>query len=214
MDNVIEISSKIINVSVAKDEPIKDSSSLEVINENLDRPRVLSGKTYKIKSPLTTTSMYVTINNIVLNEGTDQEVIQPFEIFVNSRDMSSFQWVVALTRMISGIFHKGGDISFIVRELLSTYDPSGGYLSKGGRYIPSVVAELGIVLEEHLKFYGIIKESESITETREYVNSKAKENGIDLDKVKGKYCASCGHHSVIMIDGCASCIDCGSSKCG
>jgi F420-0:gamma-glutamyl ligase-like protein len=157
--------------------------------------------------------MYITINDIILNGGTEFETKQPFEIFINSRDVSSFQWVTSLTRMISAVFRRGGDVSFIVRELLATYDTSGGYLARGGVYVPSLVAEIGLIIEKHFKSIGIISDDKVDPSIIKYVEDSAKEANIDLNTIKGEYCESCHHHSVIKIDGCASCVNCGASKC-
>ena len=110
------------------------------MHERLERPEVLVGSTYKIKTPLSEHALYVTINDVVLNKDTEHEQRRPFEIFINSKNMDHFQWIVALTRIMSAVFRKGGDITFLVDELRSVFDPKGGYFKKGGRYMPSLVA--------------------------------------------------------------------------
>ena len=94
--------------------------------------------------------MYVTINDIVLNEGTEHEQRRPFEIFINSKNLDHYQWIVALTRIISAVFRKGGDVTFLVDELKAVFDPRGGYWQPGGKFMPSIIAELGHVIEKHL----------------------------------------------------------------
>ena len=112
----------------------KNGRAAKVIrmHERLERPEVLIGSTYKIKTPISDHAMYVTINDIVLNEGTEYEQRRPFEIFINSKNLDHFQWIVALTRIISAVFRKGGDVTFLVDELKAVFDPRGGYWQPGG----------------------------------------------------------------------------------
>ncbi len=133
-------------------EPVVDARSPNVIwmHEKLERPEMLIGSTYKIKTPVSDHAMYVTINDIVLNEGTEHEQRRPFEIFINSKNLDHFQWIVALTRIISAVFSKGGDVTFLVEELKAVFDPRGGYWQSGGKFMPSIIAELGHVIEKHL----------------------------------------------------------------
>ncbi|HEX7349298.1 MAG TPA: NrdJb [Rhodanobacteraceae bacterium] len=139
-----------------------DTPAVKVIqmHEKLERPEILIGATYKIKSPLFEHALYVTINDIVLNAGTEYEMRRPFEIFINSKNMDHFQWIVALTRIMSAVFRKGGDVTFLVEELKAVFDPRGGYFKAGGVYMPSIVAELGNIIEHHLKLIGLIKDTE------------------------------------------------------
>ena len=109
------------------------------MHEKVARPEMLLGSTYKIKTPLSEHSLYVTINDIILNPQTPFEKRRPFEIFINSKNMDHFQWIVALTKIISAVFRKGGDVTFLVEELRSVFDPKGGYFKKGGKYTPSLV---------------------------------------------------------------------------
>jgi hypothetical protein len=96
----------------------------------------------------------------VLNAGTEFEMRRPFEIFINSKNMDHFQWIVALTRIMSAVFRKGGDVTFLVEELRAVFDPRGGYFKAGGVYMPSIVAELGNIIEAHLRMIGMIKDAE------------------------------------------------------
>ncbi len=130
------------------------------MHEKLERPEILIGATYKIKSPLFEHALYVTINDIVLNAGTEFEKRRPFEIFINSKNMDHFQWIVALTRIMSAVFRKGGDVTFLVEELKAVFDPRGGYFKAGGVYMPSIVAELGNIIEAHLTMIGLLKGAE------------------------------------------------------
>jgi hypothetical protein len=140
----------------------KEPPMAEVIqmHESVERPETLVGSTFKIKSPLFEHALYVTINDIVLNAGTKHELRRPFEIFINSKNMDHFQWIVALTRILSAVFRKGGDVTFIVEELKAVFDPRGGYFKAGGVYMPSIVAEIGAVIEQHMKNIGLIHDPE------------------------------------------------------
>ena len=171
----IKITKKIKNYSVIKPEDkvaeaaapapatiVIERPMAEIIlmHEKLERPEALVGSTYKIKSPLVEHAMYVTINDIVLNQGTEHELRRPFEVFINSKNMDHFQWVVAITRIMSAVFRKGGDVTFLVEELKVVFDPRGGYFKAGGVYMPSIVAEIGSVIEQHMKSIGLIHDPE------------------------------------------------------
>jgi hypothetical protein len=135
----------------------RDGRTAKVIrmHEEIQRPEVLVGSTYKIKTPVSDHAMYVTINDIVLNEGTEYEQRRPFEVFINSKNLDHFQWIVALTRIISAVFRKGGDVAFLVDELKAVFDPRGGYWQPGGKFIPSIVAELGYVKPIRIGFDAV-----------------------------------------------------------
>ena len=166
----IKIEKKITGYEVAKEEESKElqaESNVVHMHEKLERPETLRGNTYKIKTPLTEHALYVTINDVCLNQDTDHEKWRPFEIFINSKSMDHFQWVVALTRVISAVFRKGGDVTFLVEELRSVFDPRGGYFKKG-KYTPSLVADIGDVIECHLKEIGMIQ-SEEMDEHRKSI---------------------------------------------
>jgi hypothetical protein len=151
-----------------------ETASAEVIHmhEKVERPDTLIGATYKIKSPLFEHALYVTVNDIVLNAGTPHEQRRPFEIFINSKNMEHFQWIVALTRIMSAVFRKGGDVTFLVEELKAVFDPRGGYFKAGGVYMPSIVAELGAVIEQHMKMIGLIRDPEMSAEQRAMIAEK------------------------------------------
>lgn len=160
-------------VTVAQDESTIDN--IVHMHERIERPEVLIGSTYKIKSPLVEHAFYVTINDIVLNQGTEHELRRPFEIFINSKSMEHFQWIVALTRIMSAVFRKGGDVTFIVDEMKAVFDPKGGYFKAGGVYMPSLVAELGSIVEEHMKTIGLLHDPEMSTHQRALIAEKRKQ---------------------------------------
>ena len=130
------------------------------MHEKLERPEMLIGSTYKVKTPVSDHAMYVTINDIVLNEGTEHEKRRPFEVFINSKNLDHYQWIVALTRIISAVFRKGGDVTFLVDELKAVFDPRGGYWKPGGKFMPSIIAELGYIVEKHLVSIGLLANPE------------------------------------------------------
>ncbi|HBM08061.1 NrdJb [Pseudomonas sp. Choline-3u-10] len=194
------------------------------MDESLQRPETLVGMTYKIKSPLFEHALYVTVNDVVLNAGTPHEQRRPFEIFINSKNMDHFQWIVALTRIMSAVFRKGGDCTFLVEELKAVFDPRGGYLKKGGVYMPSIVAEIGGVLERHLIHIGML-EGHALDETQlKYLAEKraayeASQGAVTVEPGEGfpagaQLCSKCNTQAVVQMDGCATCLNCGNSKCG
>jgi|TARA_B100000767_G_C19770065_1_gene539496 hypothetical protein len=222
----IKIEKKIVGYSLVdqeKDTNLKDEQAEIVqLGEPLGRPDQITGSTYKVKTPVTEHALYITINDIVMNEGTPQEHRRPFEIFINSKNMEHFQWIVALTRVMSAVFRKGGDITFLVEELESVFDPNGGYYKKGGKYIPSLVAELGQVVEQHLKNIGMLKSKVPDEHQEQLIQDKKKEylekNSQGLDEngfpKDAQLCNKCSTKAAIMMDGCLTCLSCGESKCG
>ena len=152
--------------------PAQTEFKIIQMHEKLERPDTLIGATYKIKSPLFEHALYVTINDIVLNAGTEFEMRRPFEVFINSKNMDHFQWIVALTRIMSAVFRKGGDVTFLVEELKAVFDPRGGYFKAGGVYMPSIVAELGAIIEQHLTMIGLLKGPELSEAQRKLIAEK------------------------------------------
>lgn len=206
----IAITEKIVSVKLGEMAPPPKASSLESLHEKMKRPQVLSGRTYQLKTPLADSSVYITLNDIVLNEGTPDEQKQPFEIFISAKEMENFQWIVALTRLISAIFRKGGDVAFVVEELKSVFDPRGGYLGKNGR-VPSLVAEIGIVVERHFQSIGILKVDESLATQ---IEEKKQRHLAKGGSIQGATCPKCGAQTLIPLDGCPTCLTCSYSKCG
>jgi hypothetical protein len=245
----------VAGASVAREKVEAELPTADVIqmHERIERPEVLIGSTYKIKSPLVEHAMYVTINDIVLNAGTEHEQRRPFEIFINSKSMEHFQWIVALTRIMSAVFRKGGDVTFLVDEMKAVFDPKGGYFKAGGVYMPSLVAELGMIVEDHLKSIGMMHDPEMsehqralIAEKRRAYEERSKKNAEvsvpvhpqrEAGGIEGSYpdtypediavtgdgtsfppsatmCHKCNTKAVVIMDGCATCLNCGYSKCG
>mgnify|MGYP003961560889 CR=1 FL=1 len=233
----IKIDNKIVNYRVTTESDDNDSARTDNViqmHEKLERPEMLLGSTYKIKTPLSDHALYITINDIVLNADTEHEQRRPFEVFINSKNMEHFQWIVALTRIISAVFRKGGDVIFLVEELKSISDPSGGYFKKGGKFMPSLVAEIGEVIECHMRFIGLIKDDEAdetrkafIAEKRAQAKANAPTAKAEPAKAKAPaaeedsgypasatLCGKCQTKATVMMDGCQTCLSCGYSKCG
>ena len=149
VDYRVEVSEKPIpkqEPAVEKAAPVRETSDdgkVVRMHEKLERPEMLLGSTYKVKTPISDHAMYVTINDIILNADTEYENRRPFEIFINSKNLDHYQWIVALTRIMSAVFRKGGDVTFLVNELKAVVDPRGGYWQPGGKFMPSIIAELG-----------------------------------------------------------------------
>jgi len=228
----IKIDKKIVDYSVTKEEdaaaaPVKSSKSEDNIihmHEKVARPEMLFGSTYKIKTPLSEHALYVTVNDIILNHGTPHEIRRPFEVFINSKNMDHFQWIVALTRIISAVFRKGGDISFLVEELQSVFDPAGGYFKKGGKYMPSLVAEIGEVIHCHLVMIGMLKADGPDEHQQKLIDEKRALYEESIERADSEcssefpegaqLCKKCSTKAMIQMDGCMTCLNCGESKCG
>ncbi len=237
----IKIDSKIVGYEVVKDvadqtqaadvvpTEAANAPDIEHMSELLQRPEYLEGSTYKVKTPLSEHALYVTINDMVLNEGTDHELRRPFEIFINSKNMDHFQWIVALTRIVSAVFRKGGDCTFLAEELKAVFDPKGGYFKKGGKFMPSLVAEIGDVIERHLRKIGMIDAETMDHHQKTFIEQKkaelrgevefAEESNVASDKASdfpenAQLCSKCHTKAVVMMDGCMTCLNCGDSKCG
>ncbi len=220
-----------VSEAVSKSAPVEKEATDNVVqlHEKLKRPEMLIGSTYKVKTPLSEHALYVTINDIVLNAGTEHELRRPFEIFINSKNMDHFQWIVALTRIISAVFRKGGDVTFLVEELHSVFDPRGGYFKKGGKYMPSLVAEIGDAIECHMRMIGLLgdegldeHQQKLVDERRaqfESATAIATTAVTDVDDTHdfpdgSQLCGKCQTRAVIKMDGCLTCLNCGDSKCG
>ena len=160
------------------------------LSEPLDRPAALEGQTYKVKWPGSEHALYITINDIIIAGHR-----RPFEVFINSKNMEHFAWTVALTRMISAVFRRGGDISFVVEELKAVFDPRGGAWMEG-RYIPSILAAIGGVIERHLVSIGFIEGEGMGLKT----DPKA-EVIVVGERPKGKACPACGSYDLRMVEG-------------
>jgi len=203
-----DVTGSVLTVSETSDaapgevpEPIRsEGGEVVYLSEPLERPSTLEGQTYKVKWPGSEHALYITINDVVIAGHR-----RPFEVFINSKNMEHFAWTVALTRMISAVFRRGGDISFVVEELKAVFDPRGGAWMEG-KYIPSILAAIGGVIENHLISIGFI-EGEGLG-----LKSDPKAEGMLASKARA--CSSCGSFELRMVEGCMTCASCGFSKCG
>ena len=234
----IKIDKKIVNYELKEDRPPAQTISEPVVSnvvqmhETLERPEMLIGTTYKLKAPAVSQhAMYITINDIVLNEGSEHELRRPFEVFINSKNLDHYQWIVALTRIMSAVFRKGGDVTFLVEELRSVFDPRGGYWNNGKK-VPSIIAEIGDVIERHLIDIGMIKPPELEDHQKKLIEQKRREyeeqqSGSQASSGKvvknddapafpagAVMCAKCSQEAAVILDGCMTCLNCGDSKCG
>jgi len=202
-----DVTGSVLTVSEKADTPVAaqpvTGGEVVYLSDPLDRPAALEGQTYKVKWPGSEHALYITINDIVIAGHR-----RPFEVFINSKNMEHFAWTVALTRMISAVFRRGGDISFVVEELKAVFDPRGGAWMEG-RYIPSILAAIGGVIERHLIDIGFI-EGEGLG-----LKSDPKAEVLRVGEApRGKACPACGSYDLRMVEGCLTCGSCGHSKCG
>ena len=200
-----EVTGSVLTVSEAAAAPpaAQPQTGGEVVylSDPLDRPAALEGQTYKIRWPGSEHALYITINDIVIAGHR-----RPFEVFINSKNMEHFAWTVALTRMISAVFRRGGDISFVVEELKAVFDPRGGAWMEG-KYIPSILAAIGGVIERHLIDIGFIA-GEGLG-----LKSDPKAAVVAVG-ARGASCPACGAQEMRMVEGCMTCGACGHSRCG
>ncbi|MBM1220103.1 adenosylcobalamin-dependent ribonucleoside-diphosphate reductase [Ponticoccus sp. SC2-23] len=204
-----DVTGSVLSVSeTAEKTPADDPAQLNeggdviYMSEPLDRPAELEGATYKLKWPDSEHAIYITINDIV--HGGQR---RPFEVFINSKNMEHFAWTVALTRMISAVFRRGGDVSFVVEELKAVFDPRGGAWMRG-KYVPSILAAIGGVIERHMIAIGFLAgEGQGL-------KTDPQAEVVSLNTPRGKACTSCGSYDLRMVEGCMTCASCGYSKCG
>jgi ribonucleoside-diphosphate reductase alpha chain len=204
------LSTETAPAAVVREEPVARPRELPTtgggvvyMTRPLDRPEVLIGQTYKIKWLDSDHAFYITINDIE-KDGRRR----PFEVFINSKNMEAYAWAVALTRMISAVFRRGGDVSFVIDELKAIFDPRGGQWSEG-RYVPSLMAAFGEVIEKHMIATGFIapKDGPLIPEERRAV-------AVAAEGAPARFCPRCSSPSLVKLEGCESCVACGYSRCG
>ncbi|WP_378944175.1 adenosylcobalamin-dependent ribonucleoside-diphosphate reductase [Paracoccus sp. R86501] len=200
-----DVTGSVLSVSEKTEEAPEADTGADVVylTEPLDRPAALEGATYKLKWPGSEHAIYITINDIVQANNR-----RPFEIFINSKNMEHYAWTVALTRMVSAVFRRGGDVSFVVEELKAVFDPRGGAWMQG-RYVPSILAAIGGVIERHLIETGFLAGEGLGLKT----DPKAEVMAVG-EAPRGPSCPSCGQFGMRMVEGCMTCPSCGHSKCG
>jgi ribonucleoside-diphosphate reductase alpha chain len=181
---------------------MREEGGVIYMTQPLDRPEVLIGQTYKIKWADLDHAFYITVNDIE-KDGRRR----PFEIFINSKNMEHYAWTVALTRMISAVFRRGGDVSFVVDELKAVFDPRGGQWMNA-HYVPSILAAIGEVIEKHLVAIGFMTPREAVT--TDDVHAVA----VNAEGAPARYCPRCGQPGLVKMEGCDTCVSCGYSRCG
>jgi len=213
---VLEVKPASVPVEVPRMLPVPATrDSVVYIAQPLARPEDLPGKTYKIKWPGSDHAIYITINDVI-QDGRRR----PFEIFINSKNMEHYPWTVALTRMISAVFRRGGDVSFVVEELKAVFDPRGGQWMEG-RYVPSLLAAIGGVIERHLIEIGFLSPADAprLAEAAEArlalaVGAREPSDGSGAPAAKMGQCPNCGAAALTHQEGCDICLNCGYSRCG
>ena len=189
----------------ARPADLYEAGGVVYMTRPLDRPEALPGRTYKLRWPDSEHALYITINDVV-KDGRRR----PFEVFINSKNMEHYAWTVALTRMISAVFRRGGDVSFVVEELKAVFDPRGGQWV-GGRYVPSLLAAIGEVIERHMNDIGFLVEPAT---ARPSVEPPSEERQVvGLTQSAARQCPKCGLAGLIRQEGCDLCTSCGYSKC-
>ena len=181
--------------------PRNGAGGIVYLTQPLDRPEELMGRTYKIKWLDSDHAFYITINDIE-KDGRRR----PFEIFINSKNMEAYAWALALTRMISAVFRRGGDVSFVVDEMKAIFDPRGGQWMSG-RYVPSLLAAIGEVIERHMIEIGFMGQRQTS------LSGLMDAHAIPAEGARARYCPRCGDASFVKLEGCDSCLSCGYSKC-
>jgi ribonucleoside-diphosphate reductase alpha chain len=181
---------------------MREEGGVVYMTQPLDRPEVLIGQTYKIKWADLDHAFYITINDVE-KDGRRR----PFEIFINSKNMEHYAWTVALTRMISAVFRRGGDVSFVVDEMKAVFDPRGGQWMNA-HYVPSILAAIGEVIERHLVAIGFMTPREG------HAHDDAHAMAVNAEGAPARYCPRCGRPGLVKIEGCDTCVSCGYSRCG
>jgi ribonucleoside-diphosphate reductase alpha chain len=188
--------------------PVAAPAPTAVMTDLMLRSDKLIGATYKLRWPDSEHAMYVTVNDVELDG-----VRRPFEVFVNSKNLEHYAWVVALTRMISAVFRRGGEVAFVAEELKQVFDPRGGQWSNG-HYVPSLVAAIGEILERHMRDTGFLQAADLPVVDRMIVQPAAAAEAPAIVTHLGPLCPKCSQPGLVREAGCLSCMHCGWSKCG
>ena len=204
-----DVTGAVLEVKKSAEAPLPEdhleAGAIIHLTRPLDRPEALPGATYKVRWPDSDHAMYITLNDII-QDGRRR----PFEVFINSKNMEHYAWTVALTRMISAVFRRGGDVSFVVEELKAVFDPRGGQWV-AGRYVPSLLAAIGDVIERHMIDIGFIVDSKA---EREPADANDRRQAVNLGSSALRFCPKCNQPALLRSEGCDTCTSCGYSKCG
>ncbi|HEX2151309.1 MAG TPA: ribonucleoside reductase, partial [Stellaceae bacterium] len=197
---------------------VYDAGGVVYMTQPLSRPEALPGQTYRVHWPDSEHVLYITLNDIV-QDGRRR----PFEIFINSKNMEHYAWTVALTRMISAVFRRGGDVAFVVEELKAVFDPRGGAWMDG-RYVPSLLAAIGDVIERHMIDIGFLPAKGGIGQRAIEARIVNLDGGpaagsgtgaaLPFAGLRLRQCPKCGEAALIQLEGCDQCTSCAYSKCG
>lgn len=208
----VKIDKKIVGWSVRVTKDDKGNTHTVKEAETLARPRIVEGRTYKISPAVTDSAMYITINDLIMEDGSHR----PVEMFISSKHVPHQQWITALTRMVSAIFRKPGPFLFVAEELQQIFDPQGGYFTKGSdgksKMVPSVVAHVGTILQEHFEHIGLMEKPE-LSEDQKVVIAEKLAQATDKGMAM-MTCLKCHQPALVRLDGCDTCTNCGDSKCG
>ena len=187
--------------------PATSTDGIVYMSQPLERPAALPGRTYKLRWPESDHAIYITLNDVV-QDGRRR----PFEIFINSKNMEHYAWTLGLTRMISAVFRRGGDVSFVVEELKAVFDPRGGAW-QGGRYVPSLLAAIGEVIERHMIDIGFLPTDRDEEERAAIESQVVNLSPDEAPRRPLRQCPKCGSASLIHQEGCDLCTSCGYSRC-
>jgi ribonucleoside-diphosphate reductase alpha chain len=202
------------NLAASRPADVFEAGGVVYMTQPLSRPEALPGQTYKINWPESEHALYITVNDIIQADSGGLGRRRPFEIFINSKNMEHYAWTVALTRMISAVFRRGGDVSFVVEEMKAIFDPRGGAWM-GGRYVPSILAAIGDVMEQHMIEIGFLPPKHAARRHEPQVVALAAEPSQGaLAAPRLRQCPKCGQAALIRLENCDQCTSCDYSKCG
>jgi len=180
------------------------------------RPDIVPGNTHKVKWPTTGDNIYITVTNV---DG------EPLELFIKHQDSSIGEWTDALSRMVTGVMRRGGDLRFIVDQLSKVGSTSGGAFVDGV-YRPSVVAAIAGVVEKEFKSLGVYEraigmpignnKNDEAEPTAEALQAKDATERKDehVSVANGAPCPNCKQPFLRRESGCDSCALCGYLRCG
>lgn len=212
-----KITSKIVSYRVKNNDTEQTIIEPSVMHEGIKRDDSLNGKTYKIKIPKLEHAVYLTVNTIAVDN-----VYHPYEIFINTKNIDHLQYITAITRLVSAVMRKGGNVRFIADELMQVFDANGGHWTKKGangekpRFMPSLIAEIGLCLEKHFDYIDLLNNGENKPIQQQSIEPIQSDEEEPEYPKNAEICPSCKQKSALRLDGCLTCInnECNYSKCG
>jgi ribonucleoside-diphosphate reductase alpha chain len=206
-----------VPAQAGKPADIFEAGGVVYMTQPLSRPEALPGQTYKLRWPDSEHALYITLNDIV-QDGRRR----PFEVFINSKNMEHYAWTVALTRMISAVFRRGGDVSFVVEEMKAVFDPRGGAWMDG-KYVPSLLAAIGDVIERHMIEIGFLPKKRERPAVAAFASTESQAQGVRpgagliadqrARRAPMGQCPKCGEAALVRLEGCEECTSCDYSRC-